>query len=615
MSTRFAVLVLLLTTDILKANVYDDVITETCTFNRLVYTCERKENALTAIPSNIPTNATKIIISRHQIRKIYDHDFPEGFTELLELRLPRNGIEEISEGAFKNLTKLRFLSLFSNSLTRLGQHFFNWNKDLVFLIIASNPSLELESCSLSGLTKLTHLVADRTRINFSEDLFVGRDCPDGKIPTASLRELNLRYSVTESFDVSLLSLFDQLRRLNIGQCGIQTSEANLTLWSSPSMEELLITQFSVTFFRENTLENLVNLELIDIQGQSLYFFPKHFLQSDHFRGEINIKQTSFTNLPALAFEGMKYVRKIEVSSSLQSIHPQAFRLLSNLEVLDLKNNYLITLPPNMIVDFSSTLKELDLENNQLICDCSLYNLANYVIEMTDQAVIVGECQMSSEHYFMNITDHASSNYTCVRESGMPIVREPITTVEVANTSEGLTSFPQSTNEITVSSRSVPLSDQRYLPTTSEADGDLFSTNELTTVALATELHTSFPPHAVSLMSNVTNDVEGTQGGPSSTEASRPTYHSIHGMDKSINPEPFTMSQISRMAGERDALALFNFGGKMILYISLITVVLCVLGVVSLVYLKMSKVRSSRVDVSSQLTCMTERGCDSTHDNK
>lgn len=567
---------------------------ELCIFSKREFTCVRKGEALTDVPPNIPSNVTKISISRQEIRTIYDTDF-SGLDELVDLRLVENGIEVIEDGAFKDLLCLRTLLLYSNSLTSLGPDTLKTNVNLISLLVSNNPGLTMPSCSLSGLTKLKQFIADRTRINFSRNLFIEQDCPDGEIPT-SFKDINVLDTLTQTFDVSLMSRFVQLRRLSIGQCGIDTIQANLSLLPSYSIEKLIIRQFSAIYFNENTIENFTNLERIDIQGRSLYFFPKYFLQNSHFRGVIAITQTSFTHLPGDAFVGIKSVRIIILRCGLRIIQPNAFRLLSNLQEIHLNNNNLVTVHPNMLDLPLIHIKEINLRENPLVCDCPLFKMVMSLIETTERLLLSGHCQRASDDQFMNITVYAETTSTCGADSYPVTVTEIVTDTEAMNT---VTSNPQSENEIGYSpnSRSPKIG---------------------TDVLMTTHKRKTHRPDFVTMrwltnLDDGTKQTHKTLGGINSRAQvwPTPTAHddTLERMERLIEVETSSSlpkgRRLSPESGEQDAVAKFKLGlpGKIILYLFL-GIALSALGVIAFLQLKLSKARN-RVDVSKELTCMAD----------
>ena len=92
------------------------------------YTADRKyyktHLGLTAIPSDIPTDALRVVIDYNTITKIEVNAFYQ-LSQCTELYLGRNQISEVEPGAFNGLIALKYLNLEFNQIIVMEAGTFN----------------------------------------------------------------------------------------------------------------------------------------------------------------------------------------------------------------------------------------------------------------------------------------------------------------------------------------------------------------------------------------------------------------------------------------------------------------------------------------------------------
>ena len=141
------------------------------------YTADRKYYksyfGLTAVPTDIPTDALSVEIDNNRITKIEANAFSQ-LSQCTRLSLLHNQISEVEPGAFNGLIALNLLSLESNQITALEVGTFDGLTALEFLYLDRNRLEKINANIFSGLKRCTVLRLNNNRIGEIEsDGFAG----------------------------------------------------------------------------------------------------------------------------------------------------------------------------------------------------------------------------------------------------------------------------------------------------------------------------------------------------------------------------------------------------------------------------------------------------------
>jgi Leucine-rich repeat (LRR) protein len=164
--------------------------------------------SLTSIPNDIPNTILALNLSHNQIA-LSEESFNVSFSQLQELDLSSNGINELDKDTFRSLTKLERLFLRNNSISDLDPDTFTKNSRLERLDLSMNP-LELQITSNGFLTN-----ANLEELNLDECGLT--EIPEGAFHgIAQLKQLTLLGNpFDENLDVSAFEDLTQLTRLHI----------------------------------------------------------------------------------------------------------------------------------------------------------------------------------------------------------------------------------------------------------------------------------------------------------------------------------------------------------------------------------------------------------------
>ncbi|KAJ8020698.1 Leucine-rich repeat-containing protein 15 [Holothuria leucospilota] len=241
--------------------------------------------------------------------------FPKNFLRsesLQDLYFFRTGFQHLPANAFESLPQLRTLSFVGTSLSSIDKTVFG-----------GIPSV-LRSLDLTNNNLMT--------IPRDSDIFGSPD----------------------------------LDTLEIGNTGFYI---DISIFDTvTNLEFVSFYNFSEAFFLGGSLGIITSLKSVYLYD-SPPFFPKQFLASDSIENLI-ISRTAMSSLPANAFDVMPRLRNLKITNcNLRTIHRDAFNNTPLLEIINLGDNLLSTLPD--YVFGGKTEASITLEGNPWKCDCNL----------------------------------------------------------------------------------------------------------------------------------------------------------------------------------------------------------------------------------------------------
>ncbi|VDI07207.1 netrin-G1 ligand [Mytilus galloprovincialis] len=249
---------------------------------------------------------------------------PNGIYEQTEqLDLKENDIEIIRNDTFSDLGNLTHLSLASNRIAELPGKAFGSLTKLTLLSLESNRITELPTKAFQSLTNLTYLhLAGNIIKAINEDVFFGLH---------NLNYLNLNENDIETIRNETFSDLGNLTHLSV---------ASNRIAELPAKAFGSLTKLTFLYLGDNDIESIHNESLRGLHNLHVLRLQKNL---------IHILRNG-------TFEGMLHLQFILM----------AFNSLSDVSGLfeDLKK-----------------LKQLDLSDNQLICNCALISLKDLYIVM------------------------------------------------------------------------------------------------------------------------------------------------------------------------------------------------------------------------------------------
>ena len=288
----------------------------TCSSHWREINCEHQH--LTAIPPDIPVNATTLLLGYNSLTSLLPNTFID-VPNLTTLSLKNNILVDIHAGAFAGLSKLRFLYLTANKLAVL--HMDVW----------------------VGLGSLQKLYLSQNQLTKVPDV---SNC-------TSLTDLGLANNMIS--DASIPSSFNALRNFS-----------RLTLNTNP------ITQLTAKGFDALRNISVTGLELSVLQQLSQ-------VENGTFRGLRNLRSLSLSYNPRLSLSGLQNIlnslgssplTSIDISSSIQTETQIPVSLFQGLQSAPLKTLFMkhhkLTFIRNGTFLYLSQLNILDLSEGNLV---------------------------------------------------------------------------------------------------------------------------------------------------------------------------------------------------------------------------------------------------------
>lgn len=294
-------------------------------------------NSITSVPS---TKLRTLNLNNNNIETI-EHEAFQMFPNLEVLKLSKNRLSLISKEWLANLTHLKELDLNFNQITQIDTLAFNGLKMLQVLKMRRNKFNNLPDGAFWGLSSLQRLHLDHNNIT------------------------NIRYGWT--FGLS------SLKELTIRHNSIATIESNS--WNSASsLLELHLNHNQISQINKETFSKLTPLKVLKMSN-NLVSFVDEFA----FRSFTNLENLDLSNNRlSWAIEGsngffttMRALKKLRLDNNeIRMILKRTFAGLASLSALNLTGNPISSIQNDSFSMFKH-LKQLDLEDTDLLCDCTL----------------------------------------------------------------------------------------------------------------------------------------------------------------------------------------------------------------------------------------------------
>ncbi len=316
----------------------------------------------------------------------------DGLTGLVSLGLASNfdKLTELEPGLFDGLTKLTTLSLANNDLKALRTGVFDGVPNLVNLNVSFNYKLAtLEPGAFRGLAHMEELYLGEVGLTeLRAGAFEG---------LSNLRSLVVHAPVAKKIELGAFKGLSNLRRLQLlgfGKVaelpsGLFDGLSNLwrlgfggfgEVWELPelplglfdglaNLRTLGLANFGeVSEFPLGLFDGLANLRTLDLAD----FGEVSELPSGLFDGLANLNHLVLSRfeqvaeLPSGVFDGLPLELLRLVNMGLRSLEPGVFDGLSRLRWLDLSDNKLATVHPNLLRGRGlDSLRQVELDGNQL----------------------------------------------------------------------------------------------------------------------------------------------------------------------------------------------------------------------------------------------------------
>ena len=294
-------------------------------------------------------------------------------TSLERIELNLNYIRSIEGHTFSGLSSLKVLNVSGNAdLRRIAPNAFSETYNLEVLKLSDVHSLSLDG-TLSHMTKLQELVLSYLKLEIASVYQFTN--------TSSLRTLTLSYAhlVTEDLidKKTSSSLFSGLTSL---QALTLKGNTLTNLYKYPSVFTPLtkltfldMNDTHITILKQGIFSPLVSLETLMLR----------------WNGISVIAGDTFLHLHNLQGLFLQYNR-------IESIDKDLFKGTPNLRNISLYKNQILTILPHTVIP--KQIKQLDITENPLICDCQLSWFRNWLQLTTANLGALNEIQCSQSPF-------------------------------------------------------------------------------------------------------------------------------------------------------------------------------------------------------------------------
>ncbi|XP_028172005.1 insulin-like growth factor-binding protein complex acid labile subunit [Ostrinia furnacalis] len=366
-----------------------------CNDDTLVVVCQ--ESRLDVLPIALNPSIQRLIIRNNKIKTI--DSSMQFYAELQHLDLSQNHLVNIPIKSFAYQRKLQELHLNSNKLSSVTNTTFQGLNSLTVLNLKRNFLEELTNGVFSTLPRLEELNLGQNRISRIE--------PRAFAGLSALRILYLDDNQLSSVPTTSFSLLGSLAELHVGLNAFSFLPDD----AFAGLNRLAVLDLNgagLSNISEDAFRGLPGLRSLNLSGNRLNVVPTQQLSGLTRLEELYIGQNDFFVLESHSFKGLKNLKLLEIVGSpiLERVEKGAFEDNINLETVTLINNKklsiieeatLLGLPKlkhvslrdNAIVTLSDSvfigkeLKQLDLSDNPIFCDCQILWLQELLTEKTN----------------------------------------------------------------------------------------------------------------------------------------------------------------------------------------------------------------------------------------
>ena len=280
----------------------------------------------------------------------------------------RNRLSVIKEDQFQDNSAVQVLRLSKNRLETIEARAFSSLPGLEMLLLDKNGLTEIDATAFEGLSKLVRLDLGFNKLRRLEpSLFSG----------TAIRELQLHYNPLVTLDPDMMLFLPHLQKIDLDSTDI--SELPAELFSScPHLITLLLPHNRLTAVPRDALSRAAGLRSLDLSGNELVTVPSEaFSESPELRRLVLSSMKTLERVEAHAFSGLDGLEELlcQFNPVLTEVDAAAFRhagsdrFIASLQLVDLKENALTALSPDLLswgeVEF------VDLGMNPWNCDCDM----------------------------------------------------------------------------------------------------------------------------------------------------------------------------------------------------------------------------------------------------
>ena len=309
-----------------------------------------QDQQLTAIPDDIPLEATSVSLKNNLIEIVSDTAFA-GYRQLATLDLSNNQITHVSDAAFKG-TVLSYLRLDYNRLTVLPN--LNYiGLTLTHLYASYNQIQAIPSEAFQRVVELKYLYVDHNEIS--------RIDPDVFVTTApSLTTLELGHNRLQELSPRIFVNMGKISKITLQNNRLQSFPDFSQLPYNNSMSSLYLNTNEFGNLPDDALTKLKHLVTLAMSFNQLTQWPNFENQASTLRS-LYLSGNRISELPPDAFDGMSLSLLNLERNGLKEI-PEVLSLRSTLQTLYVSGNDFGAIPSETMLRFLQTMVNLTTLN-------------------------------------------------------------------------------------------------------------------------------------------------------------------------------------------------------------------------------------------------------------
>ncbi|XP_071852277.1 uncharacterized protein [Apostichopus japonicus] len=299
------------------------------TYNYYAMDCSNR--SLHDVPTDIPSNVTKIDLSMNNLTAIHWNAFITA-TQLKAIDLSHNQLVELPEKLVWENEKLQSIDLSMNNLTFIHWNAFITATKLKTIDLSHNKLVELPEKLVRNNEKLQSLLLSNNELECLHK--------DVVYYTPTIKVMDLAHN-------KLVNLSETL------------------FWKTLNMTSIQLSRNLIEEIPERMFVNLINLKRMDMTRNKIHFLRPRTFSSLSKVNQITIGRNRISHIHIDTFSWNIMATDIDISHNLISVIQQGiFRNNENLKNLDISHNELKYLPEDLISNCSD-LRALHLGNNLL----------------------------------------------------------------------------------------------------------------------------------------------------------------------------------------------------------------------------------------------------------
>lgn len=317
-------------------------------------------------------------LSRNRLIDLPRHTF-DGVFKLERLYISHNLLRVLPFQLFRTMTDLRVLDLSHNSLLSFPENFFAHNEQLLILRLKWNNLQIIGKNTFYNLRRLIHLDLSHNDIDY-----IDRKAFES---LQSLKTLNISINNITTISSILFQSLPRLQQLDLSYNPLKQ------LPSGIFMNQRNLVSLHLDGTRLNKLNNWISRSEPNYVDGGRVLKRLTYVSMQHNPYLQTLSRTLFLNAPNIRVLLLAHNSLRQLPKEIESLH--------YLEHFNVAHNNLTYLPESL--RYLSHLRFINILQNDYICDCKLYWLANWLHTVNNSLPVVGKSNSKMNQSYNNST--------------------------------------------------------------------------------------------------------------------------------------------------------------------------------------------------------------------